>query len=305
MDSTTTREAGGGTAASSMLGSWRWRAKNLQPSLRYRRSHQPVPEEAARVVDALNRDGAAVTSVDALVGQDGLWEELKRYADRAAEAHAAELEEARRTADVETPGKSYIFKLVRGPVTLTPENDILARFAVQPAILGIANAYVGMYTRLRNVDIWHTLKSSLPARDSQLWHRDPPDDRHLVKFFVYLTDVDEGSGPFIYAGGTHPKGDVHGMAAATKMKKAWRTTDEQMAEIAPPERWINGVGPAGTIVIADTRGYHKGGECRDRDRILYHLLFSSAGHRKPGSKLAQPVNVSGELSAEQRFALGA
>src|SRR6059036_2147117 len=50
-----------------------------------------------------------------------LWEELNRYADRAAEGRTAELEEARRTAAIEMPGKSYIFKLVRGPLTLTPE----------------------------------------------------------------------------------------------------------------------------------------------------------------------------------------
>ena len=50
--------------------------------------------------------------------------------------------------------------------------------------------------------------STRPARDSQLWHRDPANDEHLLKVFVYLTDVDEGAGPFMYAAGTHPEGDV-------------------------------------------------------------------------------------------------
>jgi hypothetical protein len=282
----------------------KWRLATFQPTRQQKRQPEPLNEEARRVVAALDRDGAAVTTVDALIGDEGVWKELQEYADQLAEERAEELAEAHRNADIETPGKSYVFHLVPGPITFTPGNDILARFALHHSLLGVANAYFGMYTRLQNVDIWHTLRSTLPPRDAQLWHRDPPDDRHLVKVFVYLSDVDEGSGPFHYAAGTHAKGNIDANPAATKIKDAWRTTDEQMAEVIPADRWIHGIGPKGTIVIADTRGYHKGGECRDRDRILYHLLYTSSGHRKPIQRYTQPVRLPGQLTPAQRFAVG-
>jgi Phytanoyl-CoA dioxygenase (PhyH) len=216
---------------------------------------------------------------------------------------AGQIEDRRRAVDQEGPGKSFIMHLLPTPVTFTPENDILARFAVQGPLLAIANAYYGMRTKLQDANIWHTFRSGLPARDSQLWHRDGNHDRHILKAFVYLSEVDEGAGPFTYSPGTHAKGDVHVSPVQTNIKKAWRTTDEQMAEVVPPERWVKGMGPRGTIVLADTRGYHKGGECRDNDRILYHCMFTSPTARLHGGRLARPADVSGELTAEQQFAL--
>ena len=48
-----------------------------------------------------------------------------------------------------------------------------------------------------------------------------------------------------------------------------------MAEVVPAERWVKGTGPRGTLIFADTRGYHKGGLARERDRLLYTCQFLS------------------------------
>jgi hypothetical protein len=134
-----------------------------------------------------------------------------------------------------------------------------------------------------------------------LWHRDR-EDFLITKIFVYLSDVDEGAGPFTYARGTHPKGDVRKEPGYSLEGNVRRSTDEQMAEVLAPERWFRGVGPKGTIIFADTRGYHRGGLARERDRVMYTAMFTSQASQSEefmvkGPHFALPVD------AEKAFAL--
>jgi hypothetical protein len=283
-------------------GGFSLKAKNLAARVAYKAArHDELTGEARRVVDELDRNGAAITSVDALLG-GGMWDELRAYSDQLFASRADEIEEARRGADEEGPGKSYLMSLVpSGPIRVTPDNEVLARFALQEPLLSVANAYYGLYVRLRTFDVWQTFASSRPARDSQLWHRDPASDDHLLKVFVYLSDVDEGAGPFMYAAGTHPQGDVKRDPASHRVKGASRTTDEEMAAVVPPERWITGLGPAGTIVMADTRGFHKGGEARERERALYYCMYRTPGFQT--RRFVHPISISSPLGKEQRMAV--
>ncbi len=63
-------------------------------------------------------------------------------------------------------------------------------------ILDVANAYLRLWAKLSYVDLWYTAQQ--PASDervaSQNWHVDF-DDKHLLKAFVYLSDVDAEHGP--------------------------------------------------------------------------------------------------------------
>ena len=71
------------------------------------------------------------------------------------------------------------------------------------------------------------------------------------------------------------------MTASTK-DLAWpdilllfRSALMSMAVVVPPEKWLKATGPKGTIVFADTSGYHKGGLARERDRLMYVCMFTS------------------------------
>src|SRR5262249_40807299 len=141
-------------------------------------------------------------------------------------------------------------------------------------ILKVANSYLGMCARLRFYNVWQTFSTNAEARESQLWHRDR-EDRLIFKAFVYLEDVPEFAGPFTYALGSHPKGNEKRKPRSFLEDGVERSTDAQMAEVIPPERWVSGVGQKGTIVFADTRGYHKGGLARTEDRIMYTCMFTS------------------------------
>jgi hypothetical protein len=94
---------------------------------------------------------------------------------------------------------------------------------------------------------------------------------------VYLTDVDEGAGPFTYAPGTHLLGNVKTEPEYHMENGVKRTVDEQMDKIVPKEKWVTALVPKYTVVFADTHGYHKGGLAREHDRLLYTCMYTSPG----------------------------
>ena len=257
---------------------WRY-LFNLAPTVKYRVGGQAPSGEAARVLSTLNRDGVAITSVERLLGVSPLFDELRRAVETRERQMAPEIERARAAAAAPAPGeirKEFIYPLLGERPTLDVE-DIHLRFALESPLLAIANAYFGMYTRLRYYNVWHTFTTHGDARSSQLWHADRDDLHYVLKVFVNMSDVDEGAGPFTYAPGTHAKGSRRRQPAYMfKEGNTTRSSDEQMAEVVPPQEWVRSVGPAGTIILADTRGYHKGGLARVHDRIMYTCMFTSS-----------------------------
>jgi len=77
-----------------------------------------------------------------------------------------------------------------------------------------------------------------------------------------------------------------------------------MAEVVPRDRWIQATGPAGTIIFADTRGYHCGGRSTQRDRVMAINMFTSSACAKRPDFVIETGNRSQlELTKEQEFAL--
>jgi len=257
---------------------WRY-VFNFTPTVKYRLAHPSLTGEAGRVLRALNEHGVAVTSADRLNGTTALFQELSVAVIERERVLASEIEHARNAAHHLVAGqvqKEFIYPLL-GQRPVLDLNDIHVRFALETPLLAIANAYFEMYTRLRYYNVWHTFTTVGPAHSSQLWHADRDDLHYVLKVFVNLSDVDAGAGPFTYAPGTHAKGTRHTTPACVAREgNTTRSTDEQMAAVVPAHEWVTSVGPQGTIVLADTRGYHKGGLARQRDRVMYTCMFTSA-----------------------------
>lgn len=248
---------------------------NIAPTLWYRRNRPALAGEAPRVLGDLNRDGVAMVPAAKLLGPVSVYDELEQEIFRLENEMAGELAKLRAAAvDASSlERKSFLCELLGEKPVLDP-GSVFTRFALQDQILGIANAYFGMYTRMRAYNIWHSFVTDAPPRQSQLWHRDR-EDRLILKVFVYLCNVDEHTGPFTYAPGTHAKGPVRRAPESFSENGVNRSTDEQMARVVPRDRWITALAPKGTIVFADTHGYHKGGEARRADRLLYMCMFTS------------------------------
>jgi hypothetical protein len=253
---------------------WRY-AYNLMPTLNQRFHQHPLAGEAARVLSDLDRNGIAVTSVEALLSGSKSYTELVAAVRQLQGEKAAEIASARASAAEDTTiGKKTFLLEYLGRKPLLEPAGVFARFALQSPILDIANAYLGMYTRMRYYNIWHTFATTSKPRESQLWHRDR-EDLYIVKVFLYLNDVDLGAGPFTYAPGTHRKGPIQQDPAYFTEGGVKRTEDQQMATVVSQDKWITAVGRAGSIVFADTNGYHRGGLARTSDRIVYTCMFTS------------------------------
>src|SRR5262249_12417687 len=179
-----------------------------------------------------------------------LFEELETAVWNYEAALAKEIEATRANAPLQDRAKSYVLALL-GPVPTLDPSDILVRFALQPEVLAIANSYFNMLTKLRSYNVWHNFPTHAPPRESQRWHRDP-EDRCVLKMFVYLTDVDEGAGPLSYVPGTHSLGTVKTAAQSEIFREGrsyvHRSNDTQINEVVPKNQWITAVGPKGTVV---------------------------------------------------------
>lgn len=255
---------------------WRY-GFNFRPSVNYKLNFPADTDQAvATVVKNLNRDGIAVTSVDELLADKTPFAELESAVESLLASRRDELAEIKLRAGDETAigEKTFNVELLGSEVEFDAESPF-ARFSLQETFLNIANAYFGMLVKLRYYNVWQTFATSGAARESQLWHFDR-EDNYILKLFLYLKDVDEGAGPFTYAPKTHRKGVLWGKQPEFSLEhNVMRSTDEQMAAVVPKENWVRGVGKKGTIIFADTRGFHKGGEARTDDRLMFTAMFTS------------------------------
>jgi len=88
-----------------------------------------------------------------------------------------------------------------------------------------------------------------------------------VKFFLYLTDVDDTAGPHIYVKGSH-KEDV--------LLKIRRYTDEEVEGAFGADRIVHFTGPAGTCFLENTYGIHRGLPPASKARLIFQVVYSQS-----------------------------
>ena len=192
--------------------------------------------------------------------------------------------------------KSFRVDLVKGAIRASHP---LLKVALDVKLLEIVAAYLGMWPALHSIGGWLNYPTDEPAALSQLWHHDP-EDLKIIKTFIYLEDVGEENGPFTYVPGTHPFGPNVPKARTQNDKR--RVADEQFTEVFPPSMWRVCTGPAGTMILADTLGYHRGGKPNAGTRLLVTFTYTSG---TPLVKHAIRLKDAPEWisSAIQRFAV--
>jgi hypothetical protein len=133
-----------------------------------------------------------------------------------------------------------------------------------PAVLGIASQYLGCKPTLSSIGIRWSLSSPARPAETQLFHRDP-DDWRFLKLFVYLTDVEAGSGPHVYVLGSH-------RTAATLRAKPF--SRESLVREYGADRIQAVTGTAGTTFMADTHGIHMGVPPSTSPRLILQVQYS-------------------------------
>lgn len=153
-------------------------------------------------------------------------------------------------------------------------------------LLALVAAYLGCVPFLLLPTAWWSFKDREGPKDAQFFHSDL-DDLQFCKIFIYLTDVDEESGPHTYVEATHSNDLMAKTAAAYPggaeaymnwYRKELRKSDEEVLEHVgrPPVRIT---GEAGTMFIADTRGLHKGQLPFSNDRLVCQFTYGVSPRR--------------------------
>jgi hypothetical protein len=244
-------------------------------SARRRYTHEPpvLDELQQGVLEQLRREGYATLPFSELAPE--LWGELEQEAARfvaETETELAREKEGRESALRRREGKEFLVRKYAYDVELSLDDPWL-RLGLNTRMLDIANAYLGMWAKLEYVDVWYTPPVEDPERrSSQRWHRDF-NDRHLLKAFLYLVDVDEETGPFEYVPRTAPGNELDHLWPWRPLGENYPPEQELAEKIA--DRTVSFTAPKGTIIFCNTCGFHRGGFARGKARALATVTYSS------------------------------
>jgi hypothetical protein len=247
---------------------------------RYRREPGALSAVQQRVLDQLWREGYATLPFSELVPEPEVWAELETNGESFRAKTEAALEEERAGADSELrrrPGKEFVVRKYAYGVKLGLDDPWL-RLGADTRLLDLANAYLGLWSKLEYVDLWYTPPADEDERkSSQRWHRDF-NDRHLLKAFIYLVDVDEETGPFEYVPGSAPGGELDSLWPWRPLGDNYPPEDELAARI--DGRAVTFTAPKGTIIFCNTSGFHRGGFAKTKPRILATFTWDSPASLK-------------------------
>lgn len=146
--------------------------------------------------------------------------------------------------------------------------------ASAPHVLQIANNPVLIQTVsklfsckpiLDYVGCWWSYPGKSMAEEQQFFHRDL-DSLQFIKCFIYLTDVDESSGPHIYVKGSHE--------LQWKVKSGLRISDKEVSDCFESSNVVTFTGNAGTCFLENTFGVHKGQLPVTTPRLVLQFIYA-------------------------------
>lgn len=255
------------------------------------------------ILAEVREQGYALRSFQDLIPDESHWAELLAERDRFVASTEADLAAGGEHVRVR-PGKEFVVRLCSYGVELGPD-DPWFRVASSRRLLDVANAYLEMWSKLEYVDVWYSVPQPGSAQriSSQRWHRDY-NDKHLLKIFLYLVDVDENMGPFQYVAGSQPGGPYADAWAWRPLGQNYPTEEELESRI-PAEAVRTFTGPAGSFLFCNTAGFHRGGFSTTKPRVLATATYSSPASL--ASLTVRSYTYTGaleELDPASRFALG-
>lgn len=250
---------------------------NQEPRKLYRRQRErmaPSPVQQ-RVINELTEQGICVIQFNDLFPHDKL-SHLQGLAETwvqkpANQTRIKAIEGGARPAD-EQDKKFYLVRLL-GYEPVFDLKDKFMELSLSDKILGIVCGYLGMFSRLAMLDLWYNLPTDGPHVFSQRWHRDP-DDRKQLKLFLYLRDVNEANGPFCYIPGSHNGGRFKGIYPQTIRISNYPPDGAVERKFSKNQIQVC-TGRAGTIILSDTTGFHKGGAPTREGRLLFTAGYTT------------------------------
>lgn len=200
----------------------------------------------------------------------------------------------------DAPQKSHVLSYNDVDVLNAPHLSILAN---HPLIIGTMQEYLGTFPIIEKVTAWWSLKGRQVPEEAQLFHGDYHGCR-FAKLFVYLTDVDEQSGPHVYVPGTHrpdimqlyfehlkQRLPLEAKAIAQQFNKeaqgnCGRLSDEIVEKVFGKEHFEVFMAEAGNAFLENTSGLHKGQMPKDADRLIFQVIYTAMPNYKDVPEVA-------------------
>lgn len=261
-------------------------------------SASAVAPEARSTVDQLNEKGIVIGAVSDFLSPEGMAALRAGEKEVRTKVASDEVQQAQLRGRNEGQHKDYLIHIVDFDDPMDGDHALL-RLALDERLLETVAEYLGMWPQLHAIGAWLNFPVDQAAKASQLWHRDP-EDLKTVKVFIYLDDVGPGQGPFSFITASHPFGQDCNQTPPHVHPR--RVLDQEMLTTFPTDRWIECTGPAGTMIIADTVGYHRGGYVRERHRLLVTFTYTSGAPQKP-RRLTLAAEPTWKLNPIQKSAL--
>jgi phytanoyl-CoA dioxygenase PhyH len=274
---------------------------NRKSRRHFAHDHPELDDVQRRIVSDVEEQGFSLVTLGDLF-PDETWREIKSLRDRFVEETEADLAVGGENVRVRE-GKEFVVRLLSYGVDVGLD-DPWFRACASRRMLDVANSYLRMWSKLEYVDVWYSVPQPEGAErvSSQRWHRDF-NDKHLLKAFLYLVDVDEDMGPFQYVPGSQPGGPY---ADAW----AWRPlgdnypTEEELEQRIPASAVHAFTGPKATLIFCNTAGFHRGGFSTTKPRVLATATYSSpASLASLTERSYRFTGALDELEPPTRFAL--
>jgi hypothetical protein len=237
---------------------------------------QPALDDLQRrLVGDLNEQGFAVVTVEELFPDGATWPAISAAGDDFVASTETALAD-RESGDLKVrAGKEFVVRAYERAGASVQASDPWLRSVVSSRLLDVANSYLGMWAKVSYLDWWYTVpqEAGVERVASQLWHLDF-DDKHLLKAFLYLVDVDTDTGPFEYVPGSQP-GGRHSMAWPWTPFGTDRVSEDELARRLPDAAVKTFTAPRGTLILCNTSGLHRGGFSTSKPRVLATATFCS------------------------------
>ncbi len=157
-------------------------------------------------------------------------------------------------------------------------SSVVGRFASHEALMKACEVYLGT-----EAELFCTLANRIEALEGNLgsgegWHRDSLSGQ--FKAIVYLNDVTEENGPFQYIRASHRllRMVADSRRAGCDLQNK-RLGDDYVGRVLAnqPDRLMTVTGSAGTLLLADTSGIHRGAPLRSGVRYALTNYYQMKG----------------------------
>lgn len=235
----------------------RWQHSRNLPALEGRDRH---------IFNTLKKDGVCVTTLTDL-GFNSSSELLK------AAYH--------QLSQMENPNNHHLDEKLPQISTVTGLPEFYA-WGIEKRLVNIIENYIGLPVAFHGVHLRKDFNNKHQF-GTLLWHSDA-EDRRIIKIIIYLNDVEEKTGPFEYI----PRSltSLFSWNYFRLYYKLWKSgymgiDDEQVKPVIPKSAWKSCPGPAGTVILVDTKNTLHHGTVRTEDRSTLFLCYTTNPPERP------------------------